>query len=228
MNGADNILIATADNEILSVAEIVIAELGFKINKANTVKSCLEYFENKTPVMVLCDILFSDGEGTEVVRDITKVSKIPVIGVSECNDPFVKTLYLEMGCDDFITYPFDRNEFKARIRAVMRRYLNKTSYDNELIFNGLIINISRYELTVMGKKVNIPPKELELLHYLAGKPNVVFTRDQLLDKVWGFDYIGDTRTVDVHIKRLREKLKGHENMWEIETVWGIGYKFSLK
>lgn len=228
MNRADNILVATTDNEILSVAETVISELGYDINRAKNVKICLEYFENETPVMVLCDTLFPDGEGCEIVRDITKVSKIPVICVSKCNDSFVKTLYLEMGCDDFITYPFDKNEFKARLRAVMRRYLNKTCYDNELVFNGLVINISRYELTVMGNKISIPPKELELLHYLAGKPNVVFTRDQLLDKVWGFDYIGDTRTVDVHIKRLREKLKGHENMWEIETVWGIGYKFSLK
>ena len=156
------------NNEIATFAEMVVSECGYGVIKANNVKNCLEYFENQTPVMVLCDTVFPDGEGTEIVRDITKVSKIPVIGVSKCDDSFVKTLYLEMGCDDFITYPFDKNEFKARIRAVMRRYLNKTSYDNELIFNGLVINISRYELTIMGKKVNIPPKELELLHYLAG------------------------------------------------------------
>lgn len=224
----ESILIASMNSDILVYVKSIAEECGYKTERASNVKYCLERFENKTPVMVICDTSFADGEGTDIVREVTKVSKIPIIAISSESMPFIKTLYLEMGCDDFVTYPFDRNEFKARIKAVLRRYIRKTSYDNELVFSGMVINMSRYELIVMGEKVDIPPKELELLHYLASKPNVVFTRDQLLDKVWGFDYIGDTRTVDVHVKRVREKLSGHENLWEIETVWGVGYKFSVK
>ena len=224
----NRILIASADAEIYSSVKNLIAECGFETDTASTVKFCIEQFENKTPDMVICDTLFKDGSGTDIVREITKVSKIPVIAVSKTDDSFVKTLYLEMGCDDFITYPYDNNEFKARVRAVLRRYITKTGYDNELVFNGLVINMSRYEMYLMGERVLIPPKELELLHCLANKPGIVFTRDQLLDKVWGFDYIGDTRTVDVHVKRIREKIGKYKNQWELETVWGIGYKFSVK
>ncbi len=222
------VLVSVNDSAIYNTIKNNLLKINFETIKTSKVKNAIECFHKEAPSLVITDTEFPDGEGLDLIKEIIRTSNIPVIVVSIDDNTFTKTLYLEMGADDYIVYPFDNNEFNARIKAVNRRYYNKNGYDSELVFKGMSINISRYELTVMGNKITIPPKELELLYFLASKPNVVFTREQLLDKIWGYDYFGDSRTVDVHIKRIREKLKGYDNYWEIETVWRIGYKFIVK
>ena len=173
-------------------------------------------------------------DGYEVCREIRKTSKVPIIMLSAKGEVFDKVLGLELGADDYIIKPFDSKELVARVRAVLRRFNPIPEQDKEEKITGkyvkypdLIINISNYSVQYYGKNIEMPPKELELLYFLASNPNQVFTRDQLLDHIWGYEYFGDTRTVDVHIKRLREKIKDH-NDWSIATVWGIGYKFEVK
>ena len=189
------------------------------------ITSALEEFRKLPPNFILCDTVINGVDGIEFVKEIVKVSNIPIVAVSERNEAQLKTLYLELGCDDYIQFPFDDFEFRARIKAVMRRCTNRHETENEINFRGLSINLTRYELRLFGKVVEIPPKEIELLFFLAQNTNKVFSRDALLDKIWGFDYYGDTRTVDVHINRIREKLSGYEMLWSIETVYGVGYKF---
>ena len=167
-------------------------------------------------------------DGWQVCREIREMSSKPIIMVTAKGDVFDKVLGLELGADDFITKPFDMKEVSARVKAVLRRYSGHDTDDSEVIkFDNLEISLQKYELKLAGKPVDIPPKELELLYFLTSNYNRVFTRDQLLDKVWGFDYLGDSRTVDVHVKRLREKLEGVSDKWTIKTVWGVGYKFEL-
>ena len=165
-------------------------------------------------------------DGSQMLRELRAFSKTPVIILTAKGEVFDKVTLLEMGADDYITKPFEMREVIARVRAVLRRF-EKEEESKKLIFDNLIIDKRSYNITVKGQKMEIPPKEIELLYFLASSPNRVFTRAQLLDDVWGFDYFGDTRTVDVHVKRLREKLQGVSDQWEIKTVWGVGYKFEL-
>ena len=168
-------------------------------------------------------------DGWQVCREIRKISTIPIIMLTAKDETFDKVLGLELGADDYMTKPFDPKELIARIKAVMRRTQTAVAPERELAFPNLVINMSTYLVTYNGKDIEMPPKEIELLYFLAAHPNKVFTRDQLLEQVWGFDYFGDSRTVDVHIKRIREKLPGSEEYgWQIKTVWSVGYKFEVK
>lgn len=187
----------------------------------------LKLFDSYQPDVILLDIMMTGKNGKEICSEIRKISNVPIIMVSAKSSVVDKVVALELGADDFIVKPFDMNELYARIKAILRRMPSEDAPQEEevLRFDKLEISKQKYELRIDGKYYDIPPKELELLYYLASNFNHVFTRDQLLDKVWGFDYLGDSRTVDVHIKRLREKLDGVSDKWSIKTVWGVGYKF---
>ena len=184
-------------------------------------------FNALKPDIVLLDVMLPGLDGWQVCREIRKKSNIPILMITAKSDTFDKVLGLELGADDYIVKPFDSKEVIARIKAVVRRTGQSPAEMEvrEVRYDKLSVNMTRYELKVDGKVVDAPPKELELLFYLASNPNRVYTRDQLLDEVWGFEYYGDSRTIDVHIKRLREKLEGVSDKWELKTVWGVGYKF---
>ena len=166
-------------------------------------------------------------DGWEVCREIRKVSAIPIIMLSAKDETFNKVLGLELGADDYMVKPFEPKELIARIRAVLRRYKKQGEDNLQVVHPGIVISLSNYTVKINGKDIDMPPKELELLYFLAASPNKVFTREQLLENVWDFDYYGDTRTVDVHVKRIREKIESDENKWKIKTVWGVGYKFEV-
>jgi len=188
----------------------------------------LREFKKENPDLVLLDIMMPVMDGWQVCREIRKESDVPIIMLTAKGETLDKISGLEMGADDYIVKPLDMKEVIARVHAVMRRYAPESVSQKRLSFDNLVIDMDAYELTVGGKKVDTPPKEIELLFFLASNPNRVFTRSQLLDEVWGFDYFGDTRTIDVHVKRLREKLENVSDKWEVATVWGVGYKFEVK
>ena len=189
----------------------------------------ISYFKMYEPDLVLLDIMLPKKDGWAVCREIREMSSKPVIMITAKGEVFDKVLGLELGADDFVVKPFDMKELSARVKAVLRRYSAHMNHnDDEVVkFDNIEISRQKYELKLRGKAVDIPPKELDLLYFLASNCDRVFTRDQLLDKVWGFDYLGDSRTVDVHVKRLREKLEGVSDKWTLKTVWGVGYKFEL-
>ena len=188
----------------------------------------MEEFEKQQPDMVLLDIMLPVLDGWQVCERIRQKARTPIIMLTAKSDVTDRITGLEMGADDYLVKPFEMKELMARINAVLRRTEIPDDTKKRLTFDKLIINLDSYELTVDGKQVDTPPKELELLYHLASTPNRVYTRNQLLDEVWGFDYFGDSRTVDVHIKRLREKVEGVSEQWELKTVWGVGYKFEVK
>ncbi len=222
------ILIADDDNNISDLLKICLENEGYEIVTANNGIKAVSAFKIYEPDLVLLDIMMPGKDGWQVCREIREISSKPIIMVTAKSEVFDKVLGLELGADDFITKPFDIKEVTARIKAVFRRYSGHESDDSEIIkFDNIEISLQKYELKLNGKAVDIPPKELELLYFLTSNYNRVFTRDQLLDKVWGFDYLGDSRTVDVHVKRLREKLEGVSDKWQLKTVWGVGYKFDL-
>ncbi len=222
------ILIADDDTNICDLLKLYLENEGYEIVTANDGIKALSAFKIYEPDLVLLDIMMPRKDGWQVCREIREMSSKPVIMVTAKGDVFDKVLGLELGADDFITKPFDMKEVSARVKAVLRRYSGHDNDDSEVIkFDNLEISLQKYELKLAGKAVDIPPKELELLYFLTSNYNRVFTRDQLLDKVWGFDYLGDSRTVDVHVKRLREKLEGVSDKWMLKTVWGVGYKFEL-
>ena len=203
---------------------------GYEVRVAADGSEGLIYFKMYDPDITVLDITLPKKDGWQVCREIREMSQKPIIMITAKGEVFDKVLGLELGADDFVVKPFDLKELTARVKAVLRRY---TAHDNlsdeEVIkFDNIEISLQKYELKLSGKSVDIPPKELELLYFLASNSNRVFTRDQLLDKVWGFDYLGDSRTVDVHVKRLREKLEGVSDKWLLQTVWGVGYKFKLE
>ena len=187
---------------------------------------CKISFSSFNPSVIILDIMLPGLNGLDVLKEMRKTSNMPVIMLTAKSETFDKVLGFELGADDYVVKPFDAKEVMARVKAVLRRSgAGVASAVKEVSFDKLVINLTNYELRVDGKKVDTPPKELELIYHLASNPNRVFTRDQLLDKVWGFDYLGDSRTVDVHVKRLREKLEGVSEKWALKTVWGVGYKF---
>ena len=221
------LLIIDDDPNICDMLKLYFENEGYKVKTANNGVDGLATFKLYEPDLVLLDIMMPKKDGWQVCREIREVSSKPVIMITAKGEVFDKVLGLELGADDFIVKPFDMKELSARVKAVLRRYNAHTkTADGEVVkFENIEISLQRYELKLKGKSIDIPPKELELLYFLASNCNRVFTRDQLLDKVWGFDYLGDSRTVDVHVKRLREKLEGASDKWILKTVWGVGYKF---
>ncbi len=202
---------------------------GYEVKTVADGAEGINYFKMYEPDLVLLDIMLPKKNGWDVCREIREISTKPIIMVTAKGEVIDKVLGLELGADDYVVKPFDIKELSARVKAVLRRcQVQGSQHDDEVIrFDKIEISKLKYELKISGHTVNIPPKELDLIYFLASNYNRVFTRDQLLDKVWGFDYLGDSRTVDVHIKRLREKLSGVSDKWMIKTVWGIGYKFEL-
>ena len=223
------ILIVDDDSAICNMLKIYFENEEYEVKIANNGVDGINFFKMYEPDLVLLDIMLPKKDGWQVCREIRELSSKPVIMITAKGEVFDKVLGLELGADDFVVKPFDLKELSARVKAVLRRYQNHTNRDNEEVvkFENIEISLQKYELKLNGKSIDIPPKELELLYFLASNYNRVFTRDQLLDKVWGFDYLGDSRTVDVHVKRLREKLEGISDKWLLKTVWGVGYKFEI-
>ena len=229
---ANKILVVDDDLNICELLKLYLENEGYVVFTANDGQEAVDMFQNKTPDLVLLDIMLPKKDGWQVCREIRKTSSAPIIMLTAKGETFDKVLGLELGADDYVVKPFDAKEVMARVKAVLRR----TTGDSEstetekkvVIYDNLEINIQNYEMKVMGGTVDTPPKELELIYHFASNPNRVYTRDQLLDEVWGFDYYGDSRTVDVHVKRLREKLEGVSDKWCLKTVWGVGYKFETK
>ena len=223
------ILIVDDDQNICELLRLYIEKEGYTTAIANDGEEAIELFNREQPALILLDIMLPKMDGWQVCREIRKTSDVPIIMLTAKGEVFDKILGLELGADDYVVKPFEAKEVVARIRAVLRR-MGSTDEDTvkEVRWDKLVINLTNYELIVDGKQIDTPPKELELLYHLASNPNKVFTRDQLLDQVWGFEYYGDSRTVDVHVKRIREKIDGVSDKWELRTVWGVGYKFETK
>jgi len=223
------ILVVDDDPNISDLLKVYFENEGYDVKTASDGAEGLSFFKIFEPDLVLLDIMLPKKDGWQVCREIREMSSKPVIMITAKGEVFDKVLGLELGADDFVVKPFDMKELSARVKAVLRRYQTHAHKNDEEVikFENIEISLQKYELKLRGKSVDIPPKELELLYFLASNYNRVFTRDQLLDKVWGFDYLGDSRTVDVHVKRLREKLEGVSDKWILKTVWGVGYKFEL-
>lgn len=227
--GNVKILVVDDDRNINELLRLYLEKEGFSVLQAYDGNEAIKKFMDASPDLVLLDIMLPGIDGWEVCREIRKKSDKPVIMVTAKGETFDKVLGLELGADDYVVKPFDSKEVVARIKAVLRRYQNNgIESDKEVSYENITVNLSNYELKVNGQIIDTPPKELELLYHLASNPNRVYTRDQLLDEVWGFEYFGDSRTVDVHVKRLREKLDGVSDKWSLKTVWGVGYKFETK
>lgn len=223
------ILVVDDDKNICELLRLYIEKEGFEVEIANDGKTALDMFEASSYSLVMLDIMLPELDGWQVCREIRKKSQCPIIMLTAKGEVFDKVLGLELGADDYVVKPFEAKEVVARIRAVLRRSgVSDGQEVKEVKYDKLSINLTNYELKVNGVQVDTPPKELELIYHLASNPNRVLTRDQLLDEVWGFDYYGDSRTVDVHVKRLREKLEGVSDKWALKTVWGVGYKFEVK
>jgi len=224
------ILVVDDDRNICELLRLYLEKEGFTPILAYDGEMAVEKFEEHKPALVLLDIMMPKLDGWQVCREIRKTSNVPIIMLTAKGETFDKVLGLELGADDYVVKPFETKEVVARIKAVLRRSVQQSAEPavKEVSYDKLVVNMTKYELKVDGKQVDTPPKELELLYHLASNPNRVYTRDQLLDEVWGFEYYGDSRTVDVHIKRLREKLEGVSPEWSLKTVWGVGYKFEVK
>ena len=226
----EKILIVDDDTNICELLRLYIEKDGFTVIIANDGATAVKMFREQQPDLMLLDIMLPKLDGWQVCREVRKTSEKPIIMLTAKGETFDKVLGLELGADDYIVKPFDTKEVVARIKAVLRRTSTMASNTavQEVQYDRLLVNLTNYELRVNGVQVDTPPKEMELIYHLASNPNRVYTRDQLLDEVWGFDYYGDSRTVDVHVKRLREKLEGVSDKWELRTVWGVGYKFETR
>ena len=225
----EKILVVDDDLNICELLRLYLTKEGYNVVIANDGVSAVTMFQEESPNLVLLDIMLPKLDGWQVCREIRKFSETPIIMLTAKGEVFDRVLGLELGADDYVVKPFDTKEIVARIKAVLRRSATLTGEEvKEVHYDKLSINLTNYELKVNGVQIDTPPKEMELIFHLAKNPNRVFTRDQLLDEVWGYDYYGDSRTVDVHVKRLREKLEGTSDKWELRTVWGVGYKFETK
>ena len=225
---SQKVLVVEDDINIAELLRLYLQKDGFEVSHAADGGKAVEMAKEIQPDLVLLDIMLPVMDGWQVCRELRKTMKMPIIMLTAKGETEDKVSGLEMGADDYIVKPFEMKELMARINAVLRRSEIPDDTKKKLVFDKLEINLDSYELLVDGKKVDTPPKELELLYHLAATPNRVYTRNQLLDEVWGFDYFGDSRTVDVHIKRLREKIENVSDQWELKTVWGVGYKFEVK
>lgn len=233
MTNKQKILVVDDDNHIAELISLYLVKEMFETKVAGDGEEAIQLFRSFEPDLILLDIMLPGMDGYQVCREIRQTSQVPIIMLSAKGEVFDKVLGLELGADDYMEKPFDSKEMVARVKAVLRRYklpLQKTGdrrADKKVSYPELEINMTNYTVICGGKKIEMPPKELELFYFLASEPNHVFTREQLLDQIWGYEYVGDTRTVDVHIKRLREKV-GEQQAWSIATIWGIGYKFEVK
>lgn len=232
MVSRQKVLIVDDDNNIAELISLYFTKECFETMIVNDGESVMEAMTSFEPNLILLDLMLPGIDGYQVCREVRAKYSVPIIMLSAKGEVFDKVLGLELGADDYIEKPFDSKELVARAKAVLRRYkpvaaAPEVNNDKCVEYQDLIINHTNYSVKYMGRDVDMPPKELELLYFLASSPNHVFTREQLLDQIWGYEYIGDTRTVDVHIKRLREKIKDHAN-WKISTIWGIGYKFEVR
>ena len=228
MSTRAHVLVVDDDVNICELERIYLEKENFQVTVCHDGRKAVELFKEKAPDIVILDIMLPGMDGWEVCREIRKLSTIPIIMLSAKDETFNKVLGLELGADDYMVKPFEPKELVARIRAVLRRYDRQEDAPEQIVFPGLVVNKSNYTVKLSGKDIELPPKELELLFFLASNPNKVYTREQPLENVWGFDFYGDTRTVDVHIKRLREKFEQGGYKWQIKTVWGVGYKFEVK
>ena len=225
----EKIMIVDDDSNICELIRLYLEKEKYVTHIVNDGLEAIVAFSDFKPDLVLLDVMLPGMDGWQVCRKIRSASNVPIIMLSAKGETFDKVLGLELGADDYIVKPFETKEVLARIKAVLRRsVVSPAEQIKEVHYDKLSINLTNYELKVNGAQVDTPPKELELIFHLASNPNRVFTRDQLLDEVWGFDYYGDSRTVDVHVKRLREKLEGVSDKWELKTVWSVGYKFETK
>lgn len=223
-----DILVIDDDKNICEVIKLYLVKEGYKVTLAYDGQAGIDAFERSAPALVVLDIMMPRLDGWEVLKSIRRSSAVPVIMLTAKGETFDKVLGLELGADDYIVKPFDPKEFIARVKAVTRRAGMQEEENRQISYEGLAIDISNYTVTYRGEIVEMPPKEIELLFFLASHPNKVYTREQLLQQVWNFEFFGDSRTVDVHIKRLRKKLYDQDNAWEIKTVWGVGYKFEVR
>lgn len=223
---AKTVLIVEDESNIRELLRMYLEQEGYIVEMAQNGAEGLRIFKRVHPDLVLLDLMMPIMDGTQMIRELRSFSNTPVIMLTAKGEMLDKIAGLELGADDYITKPFEMREVMARVKAVLRRFSDEDT-PKRLEFDNLIIDKNAFNIIVKGVKMEIPPKEIELLYFLASSPNRVFTRAQLLDDVWGFDYFGDTRTVDVHVKRLREKLQDVSVQWEIKTVWGVGYKFEL-
>ena len=229
------ILIVDDDENIAELISLYLMKECYETKIVNDGEAALKIFPDFRPNLILLDLMLPGIDGYQVCRELRTISQVPIIMLSAKGEIFDKVLGLELGADDYMIKPFDSKELVARVKAVLRRYqavpapsVPTESHQGKYVeYPDLVVNLTNYSVTYRGRSVDMPPKELELLYFLASSPNQVFTREQLLDHIWGYEYIGDTRTVDVHIKRLREKIKDHAD-WALTTVWGIGYKFEVK
>lgn len=221
------ILVVDDDTNISELISLYLNKEGYETKEVADGRLAIEVFKEYRPDLVLLDIMLPGADGYDVCKEIRKTSRTPIIMLTAKGEVFDKVLGLELGADDYMVKPFDPKELMARVKAVLRRNIlpvEEEKTKNRIVLDNLIIDKDNYSVTYEGNLVELPPKELEVLYFLASHPKQVFTREQLLDKIWGYDFVGDTRTVDVHIKRLRDKFEG-EHLWSIKTVWGVGYKF---
>ena len=229
MNDKQIIMVVDDDPHIAQLVKLYLEKEGFAVTVETRGDEAVAAFQKNPPSLMLLDIMLPGMDGWQVCRAVRQISNIPIIMLSAKGETFDKVLGLELGADDYVTKPFEGKELVARVKAVLRRSAPGDAEKDTLSFPGLTISLEKYEVHYQGKLLEMPPKELEVLYFLASHQNRVFTREQLLEQVWGFDFFGDSRTVDVHIKRLREKLQDSEALgWQIRTVWGVGYKFEVK
>ncbi|NMA95138.1 MAG: response regulator transcription factor [Clostridiales bacterium] len=221
-------MVVDDDPNINELVKLYLEKEGYRVECYLNGMDSLKAFKVDPPNLLILDIMLPGMDGWDVCREIRKISDVPIIMLTAKGETFDKVLGLELGADDYMVKPFDPKELVARVKAVLRRTNPNRATDEKIEYQNLSVNISNYSINYRGESLEVPPKELELLYFLASHPNKVFTREQLLEKVWGFDYFGDSRTVDVHIKRLREKLQDSDNNWQIKTIWGVGYKFEVK
>ena len=226
---AIKIMVVDDDSNIGELLRLYLGKEGYEPVVITDGEQAVERFDIEKPDLILLDVMMPKLDGWQVCRKIRKKSQCPIIMLTAKGELFDKVLGLELGADDYIVKPFETKEVVARVKAVLRRSgIRQGEKQRDVSYDGLYINMENYELRVGGKQIDTPPKEMELIYHLASNPNRVYTRDQLLDEVWGFEYYGDSRTVDVHVKRLREKLEGVSDQWTLKTVWGVGYKFEVK
>ncbi len=229
MKDKQTIMIVDDDPNIAQLVRLYLEKEGYEVVVQSRGDDALAAFQKNPPNLLLLDVMLPGMDGWQVCRAVRQISAIPIIMLTAKDETFDKVLGLELGADDYVTKPFENKELVARVKAVLRRTVTSESEKDTLSFPGLTISLEKYEVYYQGNPVEMPPKELEVLYFLASHQNRVFTREQLLEQVWGFDFFGDSRTVDVHIKRLREKLVDSEQYgWQIRTVWGVGYKFEVK
>ena len=220
-------MVVDDEKNICELLRLYLEKEDFDVTICNNGSDAISLIRQNQPSLVLLDIMMPVIDGWEVCRQVREFSNVPIIMLTAKGETFDKVMGLDLGADDYIVKPFDTKEVVARVKAVLRRS-SSADTEGEVRYDKLTVNIVKYELCVDGKVIDTPPKELELLYHLAKNPNRVYTRDQLLDEVWGFEYFGDSRTVDVHVKRMREKLEGVSDQWSLKTVWGVGYKFEVK